>query len=271
MKKYYDILGIDKTANLSEIKNAYRKLAVKYHPDKNSEMNASEMFIEITEAYNYLIENHNNNFKENFLKEFLNKENFNKSINMFFNAFIHKNKYYDDKIIYLECSLEELYFGAIKNMKYERKYYTTPVDIKSDIKNIQVLVQPGMKNNEYIRYEQLGDNLEYSKLSKDLIIVIKEKKHEIFKRKNNDLITKIDLSLKEALLCNTKIEIPLLNNKFLLYTIEKIINPNTTEIILNNGMSIFNSNKYGNLIIEFNIIFPKNLNEFNSNFKNFFT
>lgn len=51
-KDYYAVLGIDKTADKDAIKKAYRKLAVKYHPDKNpGDKVAEERFKEITEAY----------------------------------------------------------------------------------------------------------------------------------------------------------------------------------------------------------------------------
>ena len=50
-KDYYDILGLDKNASKSELKKSYRKLALKYHPDKNSSKDAEEKFKEISEAY----------------------------------------------------------------------------------------------------------------------------------------------------------------------------------------------------------------------------
>ena len=51
-KDYYKILGVERSATQDEIKKAYRKLAVKYHPDKNPDDKvAEEKFKEISEAY----------------------------------------------------------------------------------------------------------------------------------------------------------------------------------------------------------------------------
>lgn len=51
MKDYYKILGVSETSTDSEIKKAYRKLALKYHPDKNKETGAEDKFKDIAEAY----------------------------------------------------------------------------------------------------------------------------------------------------------------------------------------------------------------------------
>merc|ERR1712243_27076 len=53
-KDYYSILGVAKGASDDEIKKAYRKLALKYHPDKNQSPGAEEKFKEIGEAYDVL-------------------------------------------------------------------------------------------------------------------------------------------------------------------------------------------------------------------------
>ena len=52
-RDYYDVLGVSKNASASEIKKAYRKLALKYHPDKAQ--GNHDTFIKITDSYNNLI------------------------------------------------------------------------------------------------------------------------------------------------------------------------------------------------------------------------
>lgn len=55
-KDYYEILGVSKNATEDEIKKAFRKLAMKYHPDVNKSPDAEEKFKEINQAYSVLID-----------------------------------------------------------------------------------------------------------------------------------------------------------------------------------------------------------------------
>ena len=79
---YYNILGVDKTASQDQIKKAYRKLSLQFHPDKKT--GNAEKFKQINEAYQilgdgdkkkYMINKKNNqcpdNFHHNFLMEIL--------------------------------------------------------------------------------------------------------------------------------------------------------------------------------------------------------
>ena len=54
MDNYYDILGVEKGATAEQIKSAYRRMAMKYHPDRNSDPEAQETFKKINAAYEVL-------------------------------------------------------------------------------------------------------------------------------------------------------------------------------------------------------------------------
>ncbi|HQJ14714.1 MAG TPA: DnaJ domain-containing protein [Bacteroidales bacterium] len=55
LQDYHRILGIKQNATDDEIKKAYRRKAMEYHPDRNSSPDSQEMFIRVTEAYEYLM------------------------------------------------------------------------------------------------------------------------------------------------------------------------------------------------------------------------
>ena len=56
-RDYYEVLGVERSASAEEVKRSYRKLAVKFHPDKNpDDPHAEEKFKELGEAYDVLMD-----------------------------------------------------------------------------------------------------------------------------------------------------------------------------------------------------------------------
>jgi len=127
---YYEILGVSRNATKIEIKKAYRKLAMKYHPDKNpGDKEAEEMFKKINEAYQVLSDDEKRAIYDRYGKEGLEgrgyKSDFDFSdifdmFNDFFGGgFERENSMpYDlDKIIKVNLEFEEAVYGVSKEIK----------------------------------------------------------------------------------------------------------------------------------------------------------
>ena len=74
MKTYYEILGVNQDVSLEEIKKAYHRSALKYHPDKNKDNDTSEQFKQVVEAYEVLSDPYKKQRYDNSLKHKLNFE-----------------------------------------------------------------------------------------------------------------------------------------------------------------------------------------------------
>jgi DnaJ-class molecular chaperone len=132
MKDYFKILGVQHNATQSEIKDAYRKLALKYHPDRNAgDPSAEEKFKQVAEAYEVLSKQKNNQTND-FIYGFKDFEDFKSSFNDGFKSRkktnTHKSKPYapppDPQYLNIELfkfiSLKEVCTGTSLNIKYSR-------------------------------------------------------------------------------------------------------------------------------------------------------
>ena len=170
-----------------------------------------------------------------------------------------------DIIINLECSLDELYNGCIKNVKYLRnKVASDAVTLEEVEENVDVEILKGYDKNSEIIFKEMGNEYLGEKNS-DLIIKIKEKKNNLFKRVNkNDLIYIHEITLAQAL-NGEPVRLTTLDNRKIAISIDEIISPSTVKKVPGEGMPIYKKEisvrdleiEKGDLYIKFHIIFPE--------------
>jgi len=290
-KNYYKILGVERNATQEQIKKAYRKLAMKWHPDRNCEnkKEAETQFKEIGEAYSILSDNKKRKIYDQYgedginhqfssfgnahdiFKQFFGENNslfndiFNDNINInIMNNNNNNNKKKGDRIEHkFYLTLEEIYNGTIKSMKVNRKRLN--IDgrtTRQDSKILKINVKKGWKKGTRITFKEEGDELP-GIIPSDISFIVCEKLHSKFIRNNNDLIYKQEISLKQALLSSFIIKIKTLDDRILSIPINNIISPGYIHYVKNEGMPISKTNgkEKGDLLIKFEIIFPQKLTQ----------
>ena len=170
-----------------------------------------------------------------------------------------------DIIIDLECTLEELYLGCTKNVKYIRKKVSSDsISLEEVEENIDVEVLRGYDKNSVVVFKGMG-NEGLGEKNSDLIVKIKEKKNNLFKRVNkNDLIYIHEITLAQAL-NGDPVRLTTLDNRKIAISIDEIISPSTVKKVPGEGMPIYKKElsvrdleiEKGDLYIKFHIIFPE--------------
>lgn len=119
-------------------------------------------------------------------------------------------------------------------------------------------IKPGWKKGTKITFPEKG-NEQRGVIPSDLVFIIDEKPHSVFKRDGNDLVVTQKIPLVEALTGYTA-QITTLDGRSLSIPINAVISPSYEEVVKGEGMPLpKDSSKKGNLRIKFNIKFPTRL------------
>jgi curved DNA-binding protein len=238
-RDYYEILGVNKSASDEEIKRAYRKLAMKYHPDKNpNKKDAEERFKEINEAYAVLGDKEKRKQYETFGKEGFHQRFTQEDIfrgfdfddilsglfggrgrrefryggrggSDFGDLFTGQGTYQDmsrrpqkgEDILYeLSISLEEAVLGGEKRISYRKN---------GKVEEVSVRIPKGIETGKKLRLSGKGMEGRKGGPSGDLYLQISVREHPIFIREGDDLIMEKEVNFSEAAL-GTMIEVPTL-------------------------------------------------------------
>lgn len=159
----------------------------------------------------------------------------------------------------LSVSLEELYSGCTKKMKISRKVLNPDGTSSQQAKFLTVSIKCGWKAGTKITYPKEGDQ-NMGRTPADVVFIIQEKPHTHFTRKGNDLHYTINLSLHHALCGVGSVEVPTIEGGAVNLPLNDIITPQTTMTIPGHGMPLSKEqDRRGDLIVNFNIVFPKQL------------
>uniref|UniRef100_A0A182W4T3 J domain-containing protein n=1 Tax=Anopheles minimus TaxID=112268 RepID=A0A182W4T3_9DIPT len=329
---FYDILGVQPTCTPEELKKAYRKLALKFHPDKNP--NEEEKFKQISMAYEVLSDPEKKAIYdeggEAAIKQGAGggRGGFHSPMDifhMFFNGGFagRKSERKSPNLIHtLSVTLEELYTGTKRKMVLQKNVICETcegiggkrgasqkctlcrgtgvitkvqkiapglvqqceercrncrglgetIDDKDRCKEcngrktvrvrkvIEVEVLKGMVDEQRIVLEGEGDQ-EPDHRPGDVVLVLEEKPHPVFKRNELDLLVHVQLQMAEAL-CGFRKVIKTLDGRdiFIQTYPGEVVKNFSTRCVMGEGMPMLNAPlEKGRLIIQFIVTFPETL------------
>jgi molecular chaperone DnaJ len=227
-RDYYEILGVDRNVTPEELKKAFKRLAIKYHPDKNPDNKEAESkFKEAAEAYEVLSDPSKRTAYDQFGHQGVNS-NFGQSgyrdvnINDIFNN-IFGDEIFGDIFgdifggsrtrrpprgrhvqMSLDLNLNDAVFGK-----------SVEIRLPNSSKKVSVNIPPGVDTGNKIRLSGEGEPSQYGGENGDLYIVVNVLKHQFLEREGNHLYCEVPIRIDQAII-GAEIEVPTLTKNVLL-------------------------------------------------------
>jgi curved DNA-binding protein len=278
---YYSILGVKKSDSDTEIKKAYRKLAMKYHPDHTKgDKNAEDKFKKISEAYAVLSDKEkrkeydtfgSEGFHQRFSQEDIFRGtdfadifrefgfgggggrmrfNFGQGSPFNFGGGQQQARVKGSDLVYeLSLTLQEVATGASKTVAFQHQGRS---------ENLTVKIPKGLITGKQLRLAGKGNPSPYGGPPGDLYIKSKVLDDLKFSAKQYDLYLNQELKLSEAILGIT-ISIPTIDDKQLSLKIPPGTKHGTKMRLSGHGLPDMKGNHKGDLYVRIQVNIPKNL------------
>jgi len=293
-KDYYKILGVSKNASTDEIKKAYRKLAVKYHPDKNPENKEAETrFKEISEAYEVLRDPEKRKKYDQLgsnWNQFQGADAGGFDFSQFGGGRKGRSRSYfsgnmDDLFGDSDSGFSDFFnaffggFGGSSEGFRQQAQQVKGKDLRSELtislseayhgtsrllnvngQKLRINIKPGAFNGQELRLKGKGGKGLNGGPDGDIYLTIKVIPEKNYTVNGNNLILKTDIDLYTAVL-GGKININTLSGK-LNINIPKGTQNGTKLRIKGKGMPVYGkSGTFGDLLLQLNILIPTNLSK----------
>ena len=291
---YYQVLGVSRDATAEEIKKAYRKLAMKYHPDKakGDKKQAEEKFKQISEAYAVLSnpekkkaydEFGSQAFRAKFSQEdifrgfdFGEFSDFGLSDNIFSRIFggLGGGRPRGRTRIF-RYGGPEGYQGQVQAPKGQDLQVEMPITLhemafgadklvsfshEGQVEKISVKIPPGTLPGKKLRLTGKGSPSPMGGAPGDLYVKLKEVEHPVFKREGSDLYVDRRIKFTEAIL-GTKVTVPTLDGKTMSLKVPPGTQGHTKMRLKNYGIPSANGKSRGDQFVRIIVETPANLNK----------
>lgn len=267
-RDYYEVLGVKKTATEAEIKSAYRKLALQYHPDRNKSKDAETKFKEINQAYEVVGNKDKRAKYDQFGHAAFDPNSGYSGGNPFAgaNPFTYTYQSGGQNINFEDIfggfsdpfDIFSSFFGGASPFRQQaaKPHYQIKIDFMDAVNGVSkslvhqgkqhtIKIPAGIDNGTRIRYN-------------DFDITINVAPHKIFRREGYDVIVDHEISYAQAALGGDT-DIDTLEGK-LKIKVKSGTQPNTLLRLSGKGVKKLNSNGRGDLYLRFIIKIPTKLN-----------